>query len=167
MCLSHQRHNTCKALESFLVLLSVTCVYRKTYLHMVSHTPWTCLLSLLRNNFFLRKIKGRVEKISEKNIVLPQTIIKLFKWYIWQKKIDILLRINFTHCCNRLLLQFSNWVQICNKGASLSSLFIFCLSFSRPQPRHSSIWLLTPIPHLKQGRGIRPPFLMIFLWSLQ
>ena len=41
------------------------------------------------------------------------------------------------------------------------------LSFSRPQPRHSSIRLLMPMPHIEQGRGILLPFLILYLWSLQ
>ena len=57
-----------------------------------------------------------------------------------------------------------NRAQSCNK---ILKRWRLCLSFSRPQPRHSCIWLLTPIPHFKQGRGIWLPLLMLFLWSLQ
>ena len=45
--------------------------------------------------------------------------------------------------------------------------WILCLSFSRPQSRHSCIWLLTPIPQFKQGNEIRFPFLSLALWTLQ
>ena len=38
---------------------------------------------------------------------------------------------------------------------------------SRPQPRHTCIWLLTPIPHFRQGLGIRLPLRMQYLCALQ
>ena len=41
------------------------------------------------------------------------------------------------------------------------------LSPSRPQPRHTCIWLLTPIPHFRQGLGIRLPLRMQYLCALQ
>ena len=53
MCLLHLFHKPCKVLESFLELLSVTCVYGKTHLHMVPHTACTRLYSSLCNDFFL------------------------------------------------------------------------------------------------------------------
>ena len=50
---------------------------------------------------------------------------------------------------------------------AFSVRIFWLLILSRPQPRHSCIWLLTPIPQLKQGRGILLPFLIINLCALQ
>ena len=58
------------------------------------------------------------------------------------------------------------WVNSLGSLASCSCFASLCLSFSRPQPRHSCISLLIPMPQPKQGRGILLPFLILNLCTV-
>ena len=152
------------------------CLWQNTSSHGFPHSIYSPIFIAMQWFFlFLFEKSKAMSKSFRRSSFSPQPIIKLFKVIIiCQKIVNLLLRalyantrfwflVALTHCCNNYYNpSIGFW--ICLK--ELRRL-ILCLSISRPQPRHSCIWLLIPMPHFKQGRGIWLPFLIINLCTLQ